>query len=420
MGEIERTSVELQAWYFIYKAGKDFWNEWVEDISPLVDGTYTKDIPSEMVSHMIEDFRARFDDWIERNGFSSNPSKIALPSPEYMYFSNTEWNEIADFEGFVIPKKISFNNTLFKRGATFKNATFKEDVDFKNCIFEPTKKWISFYKTSFEKRALFHDTKFLSKVSFSEAKFDAGSLFLRVIFDGDAFFQDTVFRRSANFTSATFRKRALFQNTVFKQNLLFFGNDYSDGAAIHPEAAKTEATFVEPPELLGINIDGHIAIKPTQLTHLKSKGGDAYKWVKLKKLMADHHNHREENDFFAKELECRAIDASLKEKALIDLYRMTADYGRSATRPFLALLILLIVMVVPYMAFFGSCTAETIKMAANISLDNSFLFTLNLGQEPQELQSNLGFNLITITHKIIATTLLFLIGLGIRNRLRIK
>jgi hypothetical protein len=130
--------------------------------------------------------------------------------------------------------------------------------------------------------------------------------------------------------------------------------------------------------------------------------------------------HEDELDFFALELQSRRIlqESVLKGSGLpIALYGLVSDYGRSYARPLCALIAV---------AAFGTLVLllSGAHLAPWQSLGLSLANTFNVFGfrkdffESQNLPAAL--KILAALQTILGTILLFLFGLGIRNRFRMK
>jgi hypothetical protein len=187
---------------------------------------------------------------------------------------------------------------------------------------------------------------------------------------------------------------------------------------------------------------------------------DAYERLKLE--MDRLKKHEDELDFFARELQSRRIlhgdwklfsikiagmTIALEPRKLfgwpfalpsftmqvrtvvlpcpapglaIALYGFLCDYGRSYVRPFYGLIVTAIAGTLPFWAYFG---LHKFRQAIGLSLANTFSV---LGFRKDFIDSNViesipgTLKVVAALQSIAGIVLLFLFGLAIRNRFRMK
>lgn len=362
-GEIKRIPAEENPWYWIYKRGQDTWNAWTNG---NLGRTVEQEISTKIKQHC--------------NTNTGTPNRHHKIDFSNTIFSDNEMN----FNGFLFPNEVTFENSVLKCKSTFVRSIFKEEIIFQDCEFKGS---VNFTECHFNKASLFIDAKFRNQVDFKNSAFNGMARFDRCIF------------------AAKHQKMAVFTGIKFDQSLNL------EGAKFY-QSELSQCMI----DLRGSVVGGDLVLPLKNLLRLTPKSNEHEQWAKLKLEMNGQHLHQEEMDFFAKELECRALTGDKKQRIIIYLYREIADYGRSASKPFVVLCGLCLVMTIPYAFFYDIGTPSSLYKAINVSLDNSFPFSLIKDKEA----SGFAFNLLAVIHKTIATILLFLIGFAIRNRLRIK
>ena len=147
---------------------------------------------------------------------------------------------------------------------------------------------------------------------------------------------------------------------------------------------------------------------------------DAYACLKLE--MDRLKKHEDELDFFALELQSRRVlqESVLKGSGLpIALYGLVSDYGRSYARPLWALiavaalgtLVLLLSSALTPWQSLGLSLANTFNV---FGFRKDFFDAATIERLPAPLK------ILAALQTIFGTILLFLLGLGIRNRFRMK
>lgn len=421
MDEIKRIPAEENEWYWLYKAGRDLWNEWAENLAFYIVGYDNKYTDIHQQFDAVDNFNARLKDKLrDKLGDSFNPEEFLRSLRKTINFSKLEWAEKANFEGFIFPYKTTFNDSVFRNGSSFKNATFQQDTEFKQVHFK-TANWHTFVGAEFKKRALFHGAKFDSRVTFNEVRFNAGSLFINVEFNDLAYFQDTFFRRNANFTGAKTKDEIFFHNAIFNQSIRFYGNEVNDDSAQHEEIEKSYTEFEYIPDFSGCAIKGEFILTPSQLKNVKIRADDMYRWAKLKLEMSRLHLHEEEIFYFSKELEARKQgENSPFNTWLVQYYIRKCDCGLSIMKPAKSLFLFAAIMFAAY-----SIYLIDFNLAFYHALKGTFPFipserVIAICCNEESKKIDWLFSVIRTLHILLSTIFLFLIGLGIRNRLRIK
>jgi uncharacterized protein YjbI with pentapeptide repeats len=381
-------------------------------------------------------------------------------------FVDVQFDDPVSFEGFFFPD-CSFEHTVFSRGvhARFNNATFMRLVSFKNANFYDEEHFNSinllagrfssapdpemdFSGATFHRQAFFEHAKFAGKVLFTNrvtfgsvaaidsdgiwfrgARFSRDSDFTGAIFNYPAsfdktFFQwpkfnSTTFMRDVWFDDAVFSGETHFGNTIFKKSSSFVN------AKMNGETSFEGATFErEPPRFLGAKLhQGTVWPNPKQLPKPKNaeEAGrfiDAYACLKLE--MDRLKKHEDELDFFALELQSGRVELSPSGWGLpIWLYGLFSGYGRSYWRPLVALF---------YLALIGTLAFLTSNsLSAGQSPGLSWANTFNVFGfrkdffDPKVIADLPGWlDVVGAVQTILGTVLLFLIGLGIRNKFRMK
>jgi hypothetical protein len=185
------------------------------------------------------------------------------------------------------------------------------------------------------------------------------------------------------------------------------------------EGAKFEK---EPPKFFGAKLHQGTVWRGIKwpLPENKNEAGafiEAYACLKLE--MDRLKKHEDELDFFALELQSRRMLLGPWRGLPIALYGFVSDYGRSYARPLYALFAV---------AAFGTLMLLlSSKLAPWQSPGLSIANTLNIfGFRKDLFDSHLIENLpaaleiLAAVQTILGTILLFLIGLGIRNKFRMK
>jgi hypothetical protein len=239
------------------------------------------------------------------------------------------------------------------------------------------------------------------------------------------FFEGATFSNEARFDGATFSwadfRGATFSRADFDK-ATFGGRSSFVNAEMKGETSFEGAIFdKEPPRFFGAKLHQGTVWRGIKwpLPKYKNEAGefiDAYACLKLE--MDRLKKHEDELDFFARELQSRRVLLGRWGWGLpIWLYGFLSDYGRSYFRPLSALCIVSVIGA----GAFWCCDARTFGEALGLSAANTlnvfgFLRAFNLA-----IDTPLAWlNVFAAFQIILGTILLFLFGLGIRNKFRMK
>jgi len=203
------------------------------------------------------------------------------------------------------------------------------------------------------------------------------------------------------------------------------------------ETSFKQATFeIEPPQFFGAKLhEGTIwrgvtwPLAPRDAAHA-GLFVDAYERLKLE--MDRLKKHEDELDFFARELQSRRVlHGDWKLGTTFPLYRpafglwigaygLASDFGRSHVRPLWGLLV---TAVAGALVFWPHLGWFKIKKALGLSLANTF-GVLGFRKDfisPQLVEALPSLlKLVAAAQTVIGAVLLFLLGLALRNRFRMK
>jgi uncharacterized protein YjbI with pentapeptide repeats len=390
---------------------------------------------------------------------NSSGQNVLLPNCDWaIRFDGVQFDKPVTFEGFLFPD------------CTFEHAVFSPEVNarFRNATFS---RGISFKKATFYGQANFNGASFTANDSparerdFSGATFHREAFFANVTFSGKVYFEGTTFSDETKFMAASFSDLADFVNATFSGKAEFDGAEFSwvkfdgkatfkkdvyfDGVSFTGETNFKNATFeavssfvntkmkyttsfegakflTEPPRFFNAELHEDTLWPAYKEWPTPKKKDEAKQFVRayerLKLEMDRLKKHEDELDFFALELQSRRVlqESVLKGSGLpIALYGLVSDYGRSYARPLCALIAV---------AAFGTLVLLlSSALAPYQSLGMSIANTLNVfGFRKDFFDSHVVENLpallkiLAAAQTILGTILLFLFGLGIRNKFRMK
>lgn len=320
-------------------------------------------------------------------------------------------NEVINFKNVEFVRESNFNNYLFTQDTYFDGATFSDGADFEDTQFS---RWARFENAIFSDRAAFKGATFGLSAAFNSATFSGVADFEGATFSGVANFQNATFSKSAAFGSATFSGEAILVNAEMKGETSFEG-------AIFKAA---------PPKFFGAKLhEGTVwrGVKwPTPNTAAEAGPFiDAYERLKLE--MDRLKKHEDELNFFALELRSRRVLLGLWKGWPILVYGAVADYGRSYWTPLGWLCGIAFVGGLLLLPYFDLALGQPLGSSIGQSFGLSLVNTLDvLGFRKDFIDPTLveclpwGLKALSGAQTILGGVLLFLFGLGIRNRFRMK
>jgi hypothetical protein len=319
-------------------------------------------------------------------------------------FGGSEFDRDFWAAGYLFPSRADFAAARFNRWAIFTGATFFDDAYFGHATFSG---WARFAGAAFSRQASFHDATFTHEADFPNATFHSVD------------FSNTTFHSTISFVNSEMKDITSFNNATFKDSPpQFFGAKLHEGTTwnrvVWPPAPKeASAAFL------------HVA---------------AYERLKLE--MDRLRKHEDELDFFALEMQARRtllgewlpvsefpmvgrMIPGLRIRrpaagALIAIYGVACDFGRSYVRPFCGLLATILIGALLLWPHFG---VSRFEKAIGLSLANTF-GVLGLRKDFVSADTLAGLpNLLTAVSGVqtfAGAILLFLLGLALRNRFRMR
>ncbi len=329
------------------------------------------------------------------------------------------------------------------KGAGF--PTKNETIDFSNTYFS---RLVDFNKTVFEK-----DTYFGSAVFAGFTQFDFAA------FKGVAYFDFAVFKSTAHFNSATFTGFASFYSVTFTQltsflSAAFTGHAYFSSAKFQWVTQFDGAKFLTyVPEFHAAELyDDTVFPIPDNYTDnwppLKGKdvmpaAGQKRAYNRLRLFMNRSLQIEEEQFFHRQEMRCKTRLARWYHKPFYWLYAWLSDYGNSVWRPMVGIIAVMLfgaAFMLWWQEAFTFLPKESTgfdwtmgllgeddpwakpRQAAGWSISNTLPF-LGFGKLYYgELAKELAWPLKVAggVQTLLGYVLLFFLGLGLRNRFRLR
>ena len=247
-------------------------------------------------------------------------------------------------------------------------------------------------KCHFAGDAFFQAAHFAGDADFQEAHFAGGAFFRAAHFAGFALFSDGAFNAKTMFSDARFESAV----PEFYQREMHQDTSFSDDPALWPKVTEKNA----------------------------ETGKQAY--TRLRQIAAEAHNPDLEHFFLRQEMECKKELAPRFDKLFFRAYRLISEYGISVARPVVGLA-LTIGVGWPFIASFlkygqGGTGGAPIWEGLGISFGNTlpFLGLVRKMHPDFYKQAPAWLDALSGVQSVAGILLLFFLGLGLRNRFRLK
>lgn len=373
-------------------------------------------------------------------------------------FMNSKFQKGAVFSEAIFCKAVDFSMSIFDGEAIFLATNFKFNADFHKTVFKGAAEFLqanfesktNFNQTIFQVKSNFNSTKFKGVTRFLEVDFYGTVIFKSVEFGEISFFYDSIFHSSANFNNTIYKKTASFKDSTFNDPLYFTNaifntseeDDYIafssclfrkivnfNGSKFMFKYPIMEGTsFVE-----GVNFSANDDNWPSDeiINRLDEKG------KKLAKTTCSYIRHsfgknghpEEEHKFYRKEMRLASKIGTFKKRLPYIFFRYFSEYGYSIRLPILWLLVLWLVpsglyfFGVPIIGQEGLSWTGIGASGIGLSLSNIFRFA---GFHNQIFDNDFiirlpsYFKVLSVVQTLCSIPLLFLLGLGLRNRFRLR
>jgi hypothetical protein len=338
-----------------------------------------------------------------------------------MQRSHINFPNYTDFIDCVFHSEVHFQNVKFNEYAGFDGSVFFEITYFKRATFKSV---ASFRYAQFNGGLYCEGTQFCEWANFGGINFDCReATFENCIFEGGATFNESNFYEAC-FMNTKFEKSASFFESIFKRVPNFYG-----------------AQFKEYPHFDGfkiLNYPNESYISKLEITS---------RWRSLRQLAAKSNDHEAELNFFAGELKSRQEPVM---RGFAFCYGLFSDFGRAIFRPLAWLLLTAFLAFNFYIAKHSPLVFEkgivftklTCKegdkqndpRTAALLLSLEKALPLISGKDEKAKQNMLclyggekdapyipdSVSLVGTVQTLVSLIFLFLAGLGIRNRFRLK
>lgn len=298
-------------------------------------------------------------------------------------FQNCQFGQTFFARGCTFEHFATFVGTAFHGSARFRDCDFHSGADFSGCQFKGT---ANFYAARFSKDA-----------NFARAKFQGEARFAKAEFEGAANFSDGPFDGATSFKNAKFRAEV----PAFYQRTFHQDSDFTIRPRAWPNPDKTP-------------------------TYRVSDQKRAYS--RLAHVMSELHKPDDEQFFRRQEMRCKRRLGTWIDWLFLSLYAATSRYGYSIGRPigWLGVTVLggAAVFALPALRQAGTLANAVSAVFEQLgpSFSGTFAFLGFLRRFHPDFFANgpWWFETISGAQTILGVVLLFFLGLGLRNRFRLK
>ena len=327
------------------------------------------------------------------------------------YFRDSHFTEDANFQAVHFTGSADFLNAHFAISANFREAHFAgravfqkahlgENTSFREAHFGES---ASFRKVHFAEAAVFQAVHFNGSADFLKAHIAMDANFREAHFAGSAFFREAQFDLIADFSDGCFKSKTVFDGTDFKGRVPKFfhrqmhqDTSFTDDPALWPQVTKDNAK------------DGKRA------------------YTRLRQVAAEIYDPDLEHFFLRQEMRCKEHLAPRFDKLFFRAYRLISEYGISVARPVVGLA-LTIGVGWPFIASFlkygqGGTGGAPIWEGLGISFGNTlpFLGLVRKMHPDFYKQAPAWLDALSGVQSVAGILLIFFLGLGLRNRFRLK
>ena len=358
----QRQSFEL------FQKGKDAWNTWADEmlaerkaLDESGGWTTNRHLQNARTSAWYEQTKADFRDtefptWADFTQFRFPGHALFRSSsfPKGGNFASSEFLKDANFLDSEFGDLSIFGSVTFRGTTCFRRVTFKGEARFRDAKFSDLCDDVNFEEAQFIGPAHFGRVQFQAYSSYERATFSDLARFDEALFSAGANFHNVTFSRYANFYKVQFLRDAAFDHSVFG-DAVYFGRSPFVGRAGFGGVSGKALMLYRPkfeclPDFTGAHFEeapvfDNIDLRPERFRHASNDRASVdapERWRALRRLAVQGHDHERELLFFKGEMMARRGTRDTWTNPLLWagwMYQILSDFGRSLTRPLLALAI---------------------------------------------------------------------------------
>jgi hypothetical protein len=340
-------------------------------------------------------------------------------------FSCSRFNGDANFINSVFLSGVNFTSAIIRYDAKFSRVTFLGNVNFSSSKFSGRAEFdesnismhIDFTETKFMDTLKFNNALIKRDANFIEAEISSEALFLGASFLGITSFRSVNFSRMADFSSAVFSGPTDFINASFSDIASFINAKFA-----HPVQFDKARFKKHPPEFHGASLHEGTRWHDVTWPPIPGSRADAIdhldNYERLKQEMERLKKHEAEQFFFIRETQCREVRDGFPKNLVSRLFGWFSDYGTSVAKPLKALAATWAICGI----LFENLTTMPAAKAWLFSAASLFdLLGARRNFFEAEMKEMRGFAAFVATvETAVGLVLLFLLGLALRNRFRMR
>ncbi|WP_254440518.1 pentapeptide repeat-containing protein [Ruegeria arenilitoris] len=357
---------------------------------------------------------------------------------------NTDFEAETSMSNCRCVSSVSFDRTTFSDGLYAGASEFSGFVRLDHCkINEST----DFAGSKFARGADFGGC-ILTAATFQSAEFTMNANFLATVFTRGAVFGDTKFRGLAAFSGAIFSNGAVFSGASFERHSYFTGSSFSVSKAMYQdEVTFQDCTFLAPvsfklaefnncyPTLTGVSLPDTASFSADDKLWPNSTDQTPEEIIEtcatIRHCCARQSLPDEEHFFFRREMAAKSQTGHWLHRLPYSIFKVVSDYGFSVARPTLWIVAIWVLGVAAFWGFFAGCCAvqpstditRPFGTAVGLSFSNLFpVFGFRRVYFSEGFMVDLPASLIFFSslQTVLSLPLLFCLGLGLRQRFRLK
>jgi hypothetical protein len=334
--------------------------------------------------------------------------------PTIVFFNSCHFAETVNFTSSVFGSKAYFTFGHFEGTAKFFSNYFEGDADFKSTRFQSS---VDFGSSYFTHKANFVSCHFIGPAKFIASRFAGYAKFEFSRFASRARFEASYFANYSNFCSIVTSGETSFEHAKFKTNVPKFHAATLYRDTVFPTAEPASLNY---PEIMptGKELVGDV---PYMSATEQKRAYNTLRYFMNQNLEID-----QELFFHRREMACKEVTEDAFVGWLIWFYGRLSAYGSSIARPLIGLVMIWFVGALLLQFHFTSDPKLSIMgdfwSAMGISFSNTFgIFGLGGTLLSKFNADTVGWiKGVSGFQTVFGFIFLFLLGLGIRSRFRLR
>ena len=384
---------------------------------------------------------------------------------DHVFFCDSKFESLVHLSGSYFNSSLNIKNSDFLSISTMKSCQFASDFELCDSRFHSTSMGnskflgrVTMTRCTLNESFRFDDSKFTDATYFSECKFNSIS-FSSVEFRGPVSFKNNNIYKMINFHDARFCSIARFTSTIFFQGVSFLASvfekhsyfddcDFYSSTASSGEVVSFEnCSFLAPatfqrssfkncyPLLTGLSLTEVVLFSAKDRHWPESTDQDPEEIIETCSAIRHCYSKQglpdEEHFFFRREMDAKGKVGNWAYRLPFMLFKAVSNYGDSIKRPAYFLLALWFFGFATFWGYFGGCCYprpidgidHPVGTAFGFSLSNVLpVFGFRRIYFGDDFMDSLPSSLIFMSsaQTILSFPLLFFLGLGFRQRFRLR